>query len=146
MALAQAIIEYISVNVKAKTLFSTHYHELTKLEESLNGVINIHVEVFEENNQITFLYKVKKGSSNKSYGINVARLANLPEKLLVRANDILNELEQRKVNVTPIKVVEKERSDDSLLIKTLKEVDPLTLSPLEALNFLYDLHQKVKKM
>ncbi len=146
MALAQAIIEYISVNVKAKTLFSTHYHELTKLEESLNGVINIHVEVFEENNQITFLYKVKKGSSNKSYGINVARLANLPEKLLVRANDILNELEQRKINVTPIKVVEKERSDDSLLIKTLKEVDPLTLSPLEALNFLYDLHQKVKKM
>jgi DNA mismatch repair protein MutS len=146
MALAQAIIEYISVNVKAKTLFSTHYHELTKLEESLNGVINIHVEVFEENNQITFLYKVKKGSSNKSYGINVARLANLPEKLLVRANDILNELEQRKVNVTPIKVVEKERNDDSLLIKTLKEVDPLTLSPLEALNFLYDLHQKVKKM
>ncbi len=146
MALAQAIIEYISVNVKAKTLFSTHYHELTKLEESLNGVINIHVEVFEENNQITFLYKVKKGSSNKSYGINVARLANLPEKLLVRANDILNELEQRKINVTPIKVVEKERSDDSLLIKTLKEVDPLTLSPLETLNFLYDLHQKVKKM
>lgn len=146
MALAQAIIEYISVNVKAKTLFSTHYHELTKLEESLNGVINIHVEVFEENNQITFLYKVKKGSSNKSYGINVARLANLPEKLLVRANDILNELEQRKVNVTPIKVVEKERNDDSLLIKILKEVDPLTLSPLEALNFLYDLHQKVKKM
>ena len=146
MALAQAIIEYINIHVKAKTLFSTHYHELTKLESNLSGVINIHVEVFEENNQITFLYKVKKGASNKSYGINVARLANLPEKLLGRANEILNELEQRKVSVSPLQVVEKKTNHNSEILNEIKKIDPLSMSPLEALNYLYDLHQKVKKV
>ena len=141
-----AIIEYINIHVKAKTLFSTHYHELTKLESNLSGVINIHVEVFEENNQITFLYKVKKGASNKSYGINVARLANLPEKLLGRANEILNELEQRKVSVSPLQVVEKKTNHNSEILNEIKKIDPLSMSPLEALNYLYDLHQKVKKV
>jgi DNA mismatch repair protein MutS len=145
MALAQSIIEYIIVKVKAKTLFSTHYHELTKLEDTLQGLINVHVEVHEENNQITFLYKLVKGAANKSYGINVARLASLPDELLVRASAILGELEQRKVNVTPIKYVDTPKVEEPEWLKQLKNIDPLSMSPLEALNYLYELNKKVKK-
>ena len=73
MALAQAMIEYILRNIKAKTLFSTHYHELTQMEERNPGILNVHVDVHEEDEKVTFLYRVIEGKADKSYGINVAR-------------------------------------------------------------------------
>ncbi|WP_458413825.1 DNA mismatch repair protein MutS [Schinkia sp. CFF1] len=93
MALAQAIIEYIHDEIGAKTLFSTHYHELTELEESLQHLKNVHVSAIEENGKVVFLHKVKDGPADKSYGIHVAQLAELPEILIERAKEILDKLE-----------------------------------------------------
>jgi DNA mismatch repair protein MutS len=94
MALAQAIIEYIHTNIGAKTLFSTHYHELTVLEEELTKLKNIHVSAIEHNGKVVFLHKIKEGPADKSYGIHVAQLAGLPSDLISRANEILTALEQ----------------------------------------------------
>ena len=91
MSLAQAILEYISKNIKCKTLFSTHYHELTSLANEIKTIKNVHVEAHEENGTVTFLHKVSNGPIDKSYGIHVARLAKMPEELLKRANAILKE-------------------------------------------------------
>ncbi|HHY74725.1 MAG TPA: DNA mismatch repair protein MutS [Bacillus bacterium] len=93
MALAQAIIEYIHDEIGAKTLFSTHYHELTELEEFLSRLKNVHVSAIEEDGKVVFLHKVKDGPADKSYGIHVAELAELPESLIERAKEILDELE-----------------------------------------------------
>lgn len=144
MALAQAIIEYLTYNVKALTLFSTHYHELTSLEKELKGVKNIHVDVYEENDEVTFLYKIKEGPANKSYGINVARLASLPQELLDRASSILTSLEKNKVDVNNNKLIVKEVIKESQIEQKLKEVDLLNMSPLDALNFLFELKKEVK--
>ena len=145
MALAQSIIEYIACKIQAFTLFSTHYHELTRLEGSLPGLKNISVGIHEENDKVTFLYKIIEEPANKSYGINVARLAHLPNDLLNRAQQILNELERNKVTAKDIEYkVEEENKEDELLIK-LKEIDPLSLSPMEALNILYELNKEAKK-
>ena len=94
MALAQSIIEYIAKNIKAKTFFSTHYHELTDLEDTLPGLKNIHVSAYEEDGKIIFLHKIKDGSVDKSYGIHVARLAGLPDTLIRRADQILEVYER----------------------------------------------------
>jgi DNA mismatch repair protein MutS len=96
MALAQAIIEYIHGNIGAKTLFSTHYHELTILEDDLNKVKNVHVSAMEQNGKLVFLHKIKEGAADKSYGIHVAELADLPQALILRANEILLQLEQKE--------------------------------------------------
>src|SRR5690625_3710697 len=93
MALAQAIVEYIHEHIHAKTLFSTHYHELTQLEDTLENVKNIYVRAEEYDDQVVFLHKVEEGRANKSYGIQVAQLAQLPNLLIARANDILQQLE-----------------------------------------------------
>jgi len=93
MAFAQAIIEYIDKNVKAMTMFSTHYHELTELESQLPGVKNVHVDASEENGTLVFLHKVLPGPADKSYGIHVAKLAGLPDEVLSRADTILSSLE-----------------------------------------------------
>ncbi|KRN89048.1 DNA mismatch repair protein MutS [Ligilactobacillus ceti] len=95
MALAQAIMEYLSTNVKAKTLFSTHYHELTALEDELPGLSNIHVGAVEENGTLVFLHKMQPGPADRSYGIHVAQLAGMPNSLLHRANEILTILENQ---------------------------------------------------
>jgi len=145
MALAQSIIEYIACKIQAFTLFSTHYHELTRLEGSLPGLKNISVGIHEENDRVTFLYKIIEEPANKSYGINVARLAHLPDELLSRAQSILNELEKNKVSTKQVEYkVEEEKKEDEVLVK-LKEIDPLSLSPMEALNILYELNKEVKK-
>ncbi len=144
MALAQAIIEYLCTNVQAITLFSTHYHELTSLEGKLQGLKNVHVSVYEENNKVTFLYKIKDGPANKSYGINVARLAHLPDELLERAKDILLGLEQNKVSGVASGYLIKEVVKESEVEKKLKAIDPLSISPMEALNFLYELKKELK--
>lgn len=145
MALAQAIIEYISLNIKAFTLFSTHYHELTALEGRLPGLYNISVGIHEENEKVTFLYKIIEGAANKSYGINVARLAHLPDDLLSRATQILETLEQNKATtgIVEYKVAEK-KVEEPEYIKQIKNLDPLAMTPMEALNFLYELQKKLK--
>ncbi len=142
MALAQAIIEHICLNVKAKTLFSTHYHELTFLEDKIDGLATKNVSVHEENDKVTFLYKLESGPANKSYGVNVARLANLPDSLIERANNILNVLEERApFSANKKDVIIKEVIPD--YIEEIKQLDPLNMSPLEALNYLYELKKKI---
>lgn len=147
MSLAQAILEYIHNNISCKTLFSTHYHELTDLEKTLSNLKNKHVSAKEENGNITFLHKVLDGSVDKSYGINVARLANLPSEVIDRADEIL-------------KVYEKKENDRDIVIQTtlplsfkkenneienyIKELNILELTPIDAINILNDLKMKVK--
>ena len=147
MALAQAMIEYIATCVKAKTLFSTHYHELTSLEEHLDGVENVHVEVHEENDNVTFLYRVKKGKADRSYGINVAKLAKLPDTVIDRAKDLLGELESKKrVVQQTMQVVEmvKVPVEAQRVIDALKEVNENEMTPIEALQFVHDLKKDYK--
>ncbi|MEG2322272.1 MAG: hypothetical protein RSB71_02165 [Bacilli bacterium] len=149
MALAQAILEYIHDVVKCKTLFSTHYHELTDLENNLVNLKNIHVSAYEEDGNITFLHKIKDGSVDKSYGIHVAKLAKLPDSLIKRAKEILNVYEnkefKRDIIIQQALPLEESIVEDSLVIKSLKEVNPLELTPIDAMNFLYDLKQKIDK-
>ena len=101
MSLAQAILEYISDNIKSFTLFSTHYHELTRLDKKYKNIKNVHVSAVENGNEITFLHKVKNGAVDKSYGIHVARLAKMPDSLLKRADEILNEYESNAKKKNP---------------------------------------------
>ena len=96
MAVAQSIIEYIHDKIGAKTLFSTHYHELTDLENNLKHLKNVHVSATLENGNLTFLHKIKEGSIDKSYGIHVAKLANLPDEVIKRANQILEVYENKE--------------------------------------------------
>ena len=142
MALAQAILEYIATKIRAKTLFSTHYHEITKIDKELKVLRNVHVSVSENDNDITFLYKVNEGAMGKSYGINVARLAKLPNELISRADEILLSLEATKVN-TNTDVLRKNEVKMPSWVDEVKKIDPLAMSPLEALNFLYDLKRKM---
>lgn len=142
MALAQAILEYIATKIRAKTLFSTHYHEITKIDKELKVLRNVHVSVSENDNDITFLYKVNEGAMGKSYGINVARLAKLPNELISRADEILLSLEANKVN-TNTDVLRKNEVKMPSWVDEVKKIDPLAMSPLEALNFLYDLKRKM---
>ena len=96
MALAQAIIEYIHDRTGAKTLFATHYHELTALEDSLKHLENVHVATLEQDGRVTFLHKIEQGPADKSYGIHVAKIAGLPDDLLGRADHILSQLESQE--------------------------------------------------
>jgi DNA mismatch repair protein MutS len=150
MSLAQAIIEYIHEHIKAKTLFSTHYHELTDLENTLLRLKNIHVSALEEDGNITFLHKIKEGSIDKSYGIHVAKLAKLPNSLIKRANAILKIYEQKskkelyqQLEMNLSSSEEKPKTDE--LKDYLKEIDPLTITPIEALNILHNLKEKIKE-
>ena len=149
MSLAEAILEYIHDKIHCKTLFSTHYHELTSMSKKLKKLRNIHVSAQEENGNITFLHKIKEGAIDKSYGINVASLAHLPKAVIDRANEILsfyeNNSNKNKENVlqTSFDFEEEEKHDDEI-VKELKMINPLTLTPIEALNKLYELTEKVK--
>ena len=148
MALAQAMIEYIAVCIHAKTLFSTHYHELTALDESLPAVSNVHVEVHEENDDITLLYRVKKGKADRSYGINVARLAHLPEAVLDRAKELLRELESKKrVVQQSLGIVEMVKAPvkEQAILDQLEQVDVNQLTPMMALQMIMDLQQQLKE-
>ncbi len=146
MSLAQAIIEYIHNNIGAKTLFSTHYHELTDLEKNLKHLKNVHVSALEEDGKITFLHKIKEGSVDKSYGIHVAALANLPESLIKRANEILTIYEKKEKN-RDIKIQESLPIDaevkENPIVEEIKKIDPNKLTPIEALNTLYELKTKI---
>lgn len=146
MALAQAIIEYIS-NIKCKTLFSTHYHELTDLEESLNNLRNVHVSAKEENGEVIFLHKVEDGSIDKSYGIHVAKLASLPDSLIKRADQILNIYENKEKKrdvIVQESLIFEEPKKESEIENEIKNIDVLNLTPLEAMNILYKLKEKIE--
>jgi DNA mismatch repair protein MutS len=148
MALAQSMIEYIAACLHAKTLFSTHYHELTTLADSIGVVRNVHVVVREENDKVTFLYKIRDGSADRSYGINVARLAGLPETVLERARGLQKELESKKRIVQQsYQLVEMKKEDPvaSEICTTLKAVNTDDLSPRQAWELLADLSAKAKK-
>ena len=191
MALAQAIIEYIHNKIGAKTLFSTHYHELTVLEKELEHLQNIHVSAIEQNGKVIFLHRIKDGPADKSYGIHVAQLAQLPEELIKRANEILISLEQQNIKLTlkepaadskqslesihdglskvdadsteepdTLQVAETQLSffaqepvqlkknhldsKEKHVLEKIKELDILDMTPMQAMNILYDLHKKIR--
>lgn len=168
MALAQSIIEFIHEKISAKTLFSTHYHELTVLEKSLPSLKNVFVSAVEENGSLVFLHKVIDGQADKSFGIQVAELAELPKDVISRAKTILQTYENHeKREALPIQEVsasieeEIEESQLSLftdksenlrkkdpkeldIIKEIKALNVLEMTPLDAMNALYKLQKKVK--
>ena len=148
MALAQAIIEHIHDHVKCKMMFSTHYHELTSLDKSLNKLRNVHVSAYEENGNITFLHKIKEGSVDKSYGIHVAKLANLPSSLITRANIILEQYEKGTIK-KEVKVQESlplfYEDKKSKVEEMLDNIDILKITPMDAMNLLYKLKEENKK-
>ncbi|MBO6047616.1 MAG: DNA mismatch repair protein MutS [Erysipelotrichaceae bacterium] len=141
MALAQAIIEYIATHSKSLTLFSTHYHELTLMNENL-GIQNVHATADVYNDTIKFLYKIKPGPSGQSYGINVAKLAKLPDEVINRAATILETMEEHNIEKT-LNAVTSENTvvinQTSEVEKALEAIDPMTLSPLDALSTLIEL-------
>lgn len=149
MSLAQAIIEYIHTNIKCKTLFSTHYHELTDLDKTLNTLKNVHVSAVEENGNITFLHKVKEGSIDKSYGIHVAKLADLPNSLIDRASSILKIYENKELK-RDTKIQESLPLDElmenkkSVIEEEIEKINILNITPMDAMNILYNLKQKIK--
>ncbi len=145
MAIAQSIIEYIVRFVHAKTFFSTHYHEITKLSEKIPSVKNIHCDVKESDGKVTFLYKMRDGSMDRSYGVNVAKLAGLPNEIIERADELLISLEQNSaIKESQVKNVVAEEKPKDTLREEIKKLDPMTLSPLDALNYLIDLKKRCK--
>ena len=149
MALAQSIIEYIHDYIKCKTMFSTHYHELTDLEKNLKNLKNVHVSAHEENGSVTFLHKIKDGSIDKSYGIHVAKLANLPDNLIKRASDILKIYEskekKRDIRIQESLPLDFDTPKESKVEKKIKELDPMNITPMEALNIIYELKKEIDK-
>lgn len=176
MALAQAIIEYVHDHVHAKTLFSTHYHELTTLDQRLKQLKNVHVGASEENGELVFLHRVEAGPADKSYGIHVAKLAGLPDALLKRADTILTKLEGAEPT-TPTPVEEKPVSKPASatpepqfvteasgqmdlfgpvptakpanakmdrVLKQLKELDLMGMTPMEVMNQVYQWQRKLR--
>ncbi|WP_338469777.1 DNA mismatch repair protein MutS [Niallia sp. XMNu-256] len=187
MALAQAIIEYIHHFIGAKTLFSTHYHELTVLEKELDNLKNVHVSAMEQNGKVVFLHKIKDGPTDKSYGIHVAKLAQLPGELITRANEILASLEKqdpkrhqeespdlvqnvgqaeetittKPIEATDHSMIEEEQlsffseeqakgktqtftAKEKKVLDKVRDLDILDMTPMDAMNVLYELHKKIK--
>ncbi len=152
MSLAQAILEYIHDKIKAKTLFSTHYHELTTLANQLSHLKNVHVSAIEEEGKITFLHKVKNGAIDKSYGIHVAALAQLPKDLIERADEILGVYEHKSIKQETftqtslfLDIDSPKNVEQDKVYEKLEEINPLEITPMDALNILYELKQEIKK-
>ena len=162
MALAQAMMEYIHDHIGANTLFSTHYHELTALEEELVKLQNVHVSAVEKNGTVVFLHKVKKGAADKSYGVHVAKLANMPEKIIDRAQRLLEHFESQQMDnstqeveeVHQLSFFEEEEPDkekkplkqkEQEIIHRLENLNIVSITPMEAMNLLYEMQQSLKK-
>ncbi len=166
MALAQAIIEFVHNNIHAKTLFSTHYHELTELSDSLPQLVNVHVGAVEKNGELVFLHKVEPGPADQSYGIHVAKLAGMPDSLLQRANKILTQLENKDVQLpagkTVAQAIEPKQTENSAdqqlalfdtvqldpkyeqIITQLKQLNLMTMTPMDVMNQLYEWQRKIQ--
>ncbi|MGL5377248.1 MAG: DNA mismatch repair protein MutS [Cetobacterium sp.] len=157
ISIATAITEYIHDNIRAKTIFATHYHELTQLESKLNKSANFRIEVKEDEKEITFLREIVKGGADKSYGIEVARLAGLPKEILDRAKEMLKVLENRKMIIEkkvkkeqlilfgnlepeikeePVKKTEENiiqlENEERIVLRLLKEIELDKMTPLDA--------------
>lgn len=162
LSIAWSVLEYIAKEIKARTLFATHYHELTELEGTVPGVKNYCVEIRKNGDDITFIRKVKRGGADRSYGIAVAALAGIPKAVTIRAKEILEVLEEQDISRKEVKSVKKKarKADDGRLdlfafatdtaardevIEALKAADVQNMTPLEAMNMLYDLKQKAMK-
>jgi DNA mismatch repair protein MutS len=158
MALAQAIIEFIHDKVHAKTLFSTHYHELTVLDEKLSGLKNIHVGAMEKDGEVVFLHKMMAGPADKSYGIHVAKIAGLPSELLERAQTILSYLENQSVSLEvaeektlfeahhepeQLSLFKEATTEELGVVSKLKNLNLLEMTPMDALNTLYELQKEI---
>ena len=175
MALAQAIIEYVHNNIHAKTLFSTHYHELTILDESLDKLQNVHVGAIEKNGELIFLHKMQEGPADKSYGIHVAKLAGMPDKLLKRADSILNKLESEndftvestesyteekhieEKNENETSEIQEEQlslfqpeavsldSNQSKILKEIKNANLMGMTPMDVMNIVFKWQKELNK-
>ena len=149
MALAQAMLEYIDEAIGAKTLFSTHYHELTELAEEHQSMRNVHVDVREEKNEIEFRYRVIEGKADKSYGINVAKLAHLPKVVLDRASQLLLNFENQDNNQNyqpSLFMMDQVQPEKSQLLQQLQELDIDSMTPRDALDCLYELKKLSEKI
>ena len=149
MALAQAMLEYIDEAIGSKTLFSTHYHELTELAEEHQSMRNVHVDVREEKNEIEFRYRVIEGKADKSYGINVAKLAHLPKVVLDRASQLLLNFENQDNNQNyqpSLFVMDQVQPEKSQLLQQLQELDIDSMTPRDALDCLYELKKLSEKI
>lgn len=155
MAIAWAVIEYIHSHprLRARTLFATHYHELTALAERLPHVVNYHVAVAEQGDQVVFLHEIRPGGADRSYGIHVAQLAGLPRQVIGRATEIMRQLERNGATETvlgvepsgPVQLALFQEGPDPIR-QEIEKLDINTMTPLEALNFLYALQQKAKRL
>ena len=149
LSIAWAVVEYVTENIKAKTLFATHYHELTELEGVLKGVKNYKVTVKEMQGGIVFLRKIMRGGANRSFGIEVAELAGVGKNITDRAKIILKKLEKSSLNKnSSVRANEQEAVTCKLTAteRIIKDIDINNLSPMQAFNVLLDLHEKVKDL
>ena len=157
MSIARAIVEYTnSRKIGAKTLFATHYHELTSMEDEFDGIVNYNIAAKKRGDNITFLRKIIRGSTDDSYGIEVAKLAGIPNEVIKRAKEVLASVEESAKSLSMNDKADKNKpqKDDSLIsmddfvheqvIEELKAVDLNTLSPYEAMSFLFDLKKRLK--
>ncbi len=153
LSIAWAILEYIAENIGgAKTLFATHYHELTQLEEKIDGISNLNILVKEQRDEIIFLRKIEKGSTDKSYGIEVAKLAGIPNNIINRANEILYEIEENhsfKQNENnksnPIEQISILDYQKDYFIERINNLDISRITPMEAINILYEITEEGKR-
>jgi len=155
LSIAWAVVEYLQTHTQAKTLFATHYHELTELEDLLPGVRNYHVSVKESGSNIVFLRKVEPGSADKSYGVEVARLAGLPTSVIDRAREILARHEQSEHNLSERLTAKKDRGEsapvqltiftplNAEIVRAIEQADLDNMKPLEALNLLAELKKQI---
>ncbi|WP_346235583.1 DNA mismatch repair protein MutS [Lysinibacillus telephonicus] len=163
MALAQAMMEYIHDKIGANTLFSTHYHELTALEQQLQRLQNVHVSATEQDGKVVFLHKVKQGAADKSYGVHVAQLAEMPEAIIERARVLLEQFESKDCQTTKevkedalqlslfeeiekrkeaqLSATEKVSQAECEVLERLEKMNIMGTSPIQAINVLYELQQ-----
>ncbi|ACO04590.1 MAG TPA: DNA mismatch repair protein MutS [Persephonella sp.] len=169
LSIGWAISEYLAEKVKVKTLFATHYHELTQLEREIKGVKNFHMDIFEDGENIKFLYRVKEGFSNKSYGVHVAKLAGIKEQIIKRAYEILYYFEEQRdkkleediyslkqkensylneINELPLfkEIEDIEKDEYRQILEEIESIDIGSITPVEALVFLNDLKKKIKRL
>ena len=155
LSIAWAVVEYISKNIGAKSLFSTHYHELTELEDKLEGVKNYSIAVKKRGEGITFLRKIVRGGTDDSFGIEVAYLADVPHDVIVRAREILSAIEStpsgKGADISKASTIMENNGNtqskiDSSILSRIKDIDLSTITPIEAMNELYKLQKEVLKL
>ena len=148
LSIAWAVVEHITSKIKAKTLFATHYHELTEIEGILDGVKNYKITVKEQGGSIVFVRKIMRGGANRSFGIEVAELAGVPKDITLRSKQILSKLEKADLSKQYKKAEKQELSEKkeySAIEKTIQDLDIENLSPVQAFSVLYELKEKLKE-